>query len=79
MTGALLGHAITTGLAGLVLVATGSYNLVFALSIAFNLAGVVVIAALDSTSQVLIPDWEDDLPPEARSLPGQAVATAGDD
>ena len=79
MTGALLGHAITTGLAGLVLVATGSYNLVFALSIVFSLAGVVVIAALDSTSQVLIPDWEDDLPPEARSLPGQAVATAGDD
>ena len=79
MTGAMLGHAVTTGLAGLVLVATGSYNLVFALSIAFSLAGVVVIASLGSTAHVLIPDWEDDLPPEARSLPGQAVAAAGDD
>ena len=79
MTGALLGHAITTGLAGLVLLATGSYNLVFALSIAFSLAGLVVIGLLDSTSHVLIPDWEDDLPPEARSVPGQALAAAGDD
>ena len=78
MTGAMLGHAVTTGLAGLILVATGSYNMVFALSIAFSLAGVVVIASLDSTAHVLIPDWEDDLPPEARSLPAQAVATAGD-
>ena len=79
MTGALLGHAVTTGLAGLVLYATGSYNLVFALSIAFSLAGVVVIATLDSTSKILIPHWEDDLPPEARSVPGQALPAAGDD
>ena len=79
MTGALLGHAVTTGLAGLVLYATGSYNLVFSLSIAFSLAGVVVIATLDSTSKILIPHWEDDLPPEARSVPGQALPAAGDD
>lgn len=79
MTGALLGHAITTGLAGLVLVATGSYDLVFALSIAFSLAGVFVIASLDSTTQVLIPDWEDDLPLEAKSLPAHAAADTGDD
>ncbi|CUV03086.1 hypothetical protein MGWOODY_Clf2726 [hydrothermal vent metagenome] len=38
----------------------------------------LVIATLESTSHVLIPDWEDSLPPEARSnfLPGPA---AGDD
>ena len=68
MTGAMVGHAGTTALAGLVLVATGgSYNTVFALSAAFSLAGVVGITLLDSTDHVLIPDWEDSLPPEARS------------
>ncbi|HIM38062.1 MAG TPA: MFS transporter [Dehalococcoidia bacterium] len=68
MTGAMVGHAVTTALAGLVLVATGgSYNTVFALSAAFSLIGVVVITLLDPTDHVLIPNWEDSLPPEARS------------
>lgn len=91
MTGAMVGHAITTALAGLVLFATGgSYTTVFALSAAFSLTGVVVIALLDSTSHVLIPNWEDSLPPEARSVtqlapearsgpdPGPAVAGGED-
>ena len=64
-TGALLGHATATVLAGLVIFATGSYNLVMALSIAFSLGGVLVIALLDDTSHVLIPNWEADLPAEA--------------
>ena len=92
MTGALLGHAVTMILSGLVIYATGSLLPVFYLSVAFNLAGVVVIILLESTSHVLIPDWEDDLPPEAQSTsiarpqptpsiaPGfGAVAPAGDD
>ncbi len=84
MTGAMVGHAVTTALAGLVIYATGSYILVFALSAAFSFAGVVVVAMLDSTAQVLIPEWEDSLPPEARTLPAQeggstpAPAAAGD-
>ena len=78
MTGAMVGHAVTTVLAGLVIFTTGSYILVFALSAAFSLTGVFVIATLDSTAHVLIPDWEDSLPLEARSsfVPGVA---AGDD
>lgn len=76
MTGAMLGHAVTTALAGLVIIATGSYILVFALSAAFSLAGVAVVATLASTSQVLIPDWEDALPPEARSEPSIRPGTA---
>jgi len=78
MTGAMVGHAVTTVLAGLVIFTTGSYILVFALSAAFSLTGVLVIATLDSTSHGLIPDWEDSLPPEARTnfVPGVA---AGDD
>ncbi len=76
MTGAMMGHAVTTVLAGLVIFTTGSYVLVFALSAAFSLTGVLVISTLDSTSHQLIPDWEDALPPEARSnyVPGAAGA-----
>ena len=37
------------------------------LSMAFSLVGVGVILRLESTARVLIPHWEDALPPEARS------------
>ena len=76
MTGAFAGHAVTTLIAGLVIYVTGSFYPVFALSAVFSAAGLVVIAMLESTSQVLIPDWEDALPPEARSnfVPGAAGA-----
>lgn len=69
MTGALMGHAITTALAGLVVSLTGSFNVILGLSMAFSLSGVVVILMLEPTTRVLIPDWELSLPPEARSLP----------
>ena len=64
-----MGHAVATALAGLVLFASGSFNVVMGLSIAFSLGGVVVIANLASTARVLVPNWEDELPPEARSVP----------
>jgi len=78
MTGAFAGHAVTTFLAGLVIYVTDSFYPVFVLSAAFSAAGLLVIATLESTSHVLIPDWEESLPPEARSkfVPGTAV---GDD
>jgi MFS family permease len=60
-TGALMGHAVATGLAGLVVYVTGSFNMVMVLSVAFSGVGVLVIAMLDDTSHVLIPDWEDDV------------------
>jgi hypothetical protein len=68
MMGALLGHAVASGLAGLVLYATGSFWLVLLLSIAFSLVGVGVILRLESTARVLIPHWEEALPPAARSM-----------
>ena len=68
-TGALSGHFVATALAGLVLYATGSYNAILILSMAFSLGGVVVIALLDSNSHVLIPDWESELPDEAQLKP----------
>ena len=78
MTGAFVGHAVTTALAGLVIFVTGSFYPVFALSAAFSAGGVVVIMLLDNTSHVLIPDWEDDLPQEARSDYVLGPATADD-
>ena len=81
MTGAFVGHAVTTALGGLVIYATGSFDAVFALSMGFSLLGVVIIATLDSTAHVLIPDWEESLPEEARSSfrPATAPSPAGGD
>ena len=73
----MMGHAITTSLAGLLIYATDSFNPILALSIVFSLGGALVILTLESTSRVLIPYWEESLPPEARSLPVGALA--GDD
>src|SRR5207244_13406592 len=55
MMGALLGHAVATGLAGLVLAVTGSFLLILALSIVFSLGGTLVILHLESSAQALIP------------------------
>jgi MFS family permease len=69
MMGAMLGHAVATGLAGLLIAITGSFPLVLALSMAFSLVGMLVILHLESSARVLIPHWEESLPPEARSMP----------
>ena len=64
--GAMMGHAIATGLGGLAIYITGSYLPVLALSMGFSIVGVLVITTLESSRRILIPDWEDSLPPEAR-------------
>jgi len=63
----MMGHAIATLLGGLVLELTGAFLPVFALSMSFSIVGVLVILTLESTKRVLIPDWENSLPPDARS------------
>ena len=65
--GAMMGHAIATLLGGLVRELTGSYLPVFMLSMGFSIVGVLVVLTLESTKRVLIPDWENSLPAEARS------------
>ncbi|SVE55172.1 uncharacterized protein METZ01_LOCUS508026, partial [marine metagenome] len=58
------------------------FNMVMALSVAFSGVGVLVIAMLDDTTHVLIPDWEDDLPQADVANEGQlrpAVGVVGDD
>ena len=47
----------------------GSYDLAWAISIAASLAGVVFILLLESSSRVLIPNWEDSLPAEGQTTP----------
>jgi hypothetical protein len=71
----MLGHALASALAGLVLAVTGAYMPVLALSMAFSLAGVLVILLLESSARVLIPHWEEALPPGARAMPPGPVAT----
>ena len=65
--GAMMGHAIATLLGGLVRELTGSYLPVFGLSMGFSIVGTLVILTLESTKQILIPDWEQSLPESARS------------
>ena len=45
----------------------------------FSFSGVLVIYSMESGAKVLIPDWEDALPPEAKTTPetaDRAVRTA---
>ncbi|PKB71664.1 MAG: hypothetical protein BZY87_04120 [SAR202 cluster bacterium Io17-Chloro-G6] len=77
-TGALMGHAVATGLAGLVIYATGSFNVVLALSVGFSAFGVLVIALLDDTSHVLIPDWEAEIVEATQFKSAIAAAGAND-
>lgn len=55
---------------------TGTYAMAWVVSIIASVGGAVSIIFLEPTSKELIPDWEDSLPPEARSQ--LAPAATGD-
>ena len=74
MSGAFLGHALISWVAGVIVDVTGSFDIVIALSMAASLGGVLAIVMLEPTSHTLIPDWEEELPPEARSAPASSMA-----
>ena len=69
MMGALIGHGVATGLAGLVIYVTGSFTPILVLSMVFSFVGALVILTLEPSHEMLIPDWEESLPPEVRSAP----------
>ena len=71
--GAGTGMALGGLLGGVIFDLTGAYDLAWVLSIAASLGGAASILFLEPTSKMLIPDWEDSLPPEARSQPSPAV------
>ncbi len=62
-----LGMALGPVLGGLIWTMTDDYMGAVILSFVLSLAGVVSILALPTTSRLLIPHWEESLPPEARS------------
>ena len=68
-----LGSGLGMGMGGLIgaLIydALGSYDLAWVVSIAASLAGTLCILFLQSTSRLLIPDWEESLPAEAETAP----------
>jgi MFS family permease len=65
--GAGLGMALGGLLVGIIFDTFGSYDIAWIISIAASMAGVLVILTLEPTSRMLIPNWEDSLPEEARS------------
>ena len=72
ISGAMMGHCISTVAAGVIIQFIG-YEPAFILSMAFSGLGVMIILTLETTKRELIPDWEDQLPPEART-PGLSPA-----
>ena len=69
LSGAMLGMATGGWVGGVLFGFFDDYLLTIALSVAASLTGAVVIMSMDRTDRVLILDWEDRLPEEARSGP----------
>ncbi|MAF38106.1 MAG: hypothetical protein CL696_04350 [Chloroflexi bacterium] len=69
LSGAMLGMATGGWIGGVLFGFFGDYVLTIALSVATSLAGAVLIMSMDRTDRVLILDWEDNLPEDARSEP----------
>ena len=66
--GAGLGMALG-GLVGSVIYdSLGSYSAAWLVSFAASLSGMVAIITMESTKNELVPEWEDDLPADAREL-----------
>ena len=62
-----VGMALGPALGGLIWTQTGDDTGILALSFVASLIGVLSILVLPSTSCCLLPRWEEQLPPEARS------------
>ena len=73
LSGAMLGMATGGWISGVLFGFYDHYLLTIALSVTTSLAGASVIMSMDQTDRVLILDWEEGLPPEARSTPVPAA------
>ena len=65
--GAGSGMAIGAWGGGALFALVGTYNLTILVSVGASLLGALVILSMEPDNRVLIPAWEDSLPPEARS------------
>ncbi|HEU0021605.1 MAG TPA: MFS transporter [Dehalococcoidia bacterium] len=70
--GSGIGMALGGLIAGFVYDIFGSYDVAWYLSIGASFGGAICILFLQSASRPLIPDWEDSLPPEARTAAAAA-------
>jgi MFS family permease len=70
-----VGMALGPALGGLIWTQTGDYTGILVLSFVASLTGVLSIFGLPSTSCCLLPHWEEQLPPEARSSGMQPAET----
>ena len=73
LSGAMLGMATGGWISDVLFGFYDHYLLTIALSVTTSLAGASVIMSMDQTDRVLILDWEEGLPPEARSTPVPAA------
>ena len=72
MMGAGVGMAAGSLIGGWLRDWTGSFDATMGLSLALSLIGVVSIVVLPATSHHQLPDWEEELPPEAQTEPSPA-------
>ena len=69
MMGAGIGMAAGSLTGGALRDWTGNFDATMALSLALSLVGVFSIVVLPTTRHHQLPDWEDELPPEAQTQP----------
>jgi len=69
LSGAMLGMATGGWIGGVLFGFFGDYSMTITLSVAASLVGAVIIMSMDRTDRILILDWENKLPEEARSAP----------
>ena len=79
MMGAGIGMALGPLAAGFLWTMTGNYWPAVVLSFGLSLIGVISIFKLPTTSHHVLPQWEEMLPPEARTgaSPAQAPSAGG--
>ena len=66
--GAGLGMALGGLIGSVIYDSLGSYSAAWLVSFAASLSGMVAIITMESTKNELVPEWEDDLPADAREL-----------
>ena len=74
--GAGMGMALGGWIGGALFALSGSYDITIVVSLLASLGGAGVLLSMEPNDRLLIPNWEDSLPPEVRMTPPQAAAPA---
>ena len=76
MMGAGIGMAAGSLMGGWLRDRTGDFDATMGLSLVLSVVGVISIVLLPTTRRHQLPDWEQELPPEAQTEPAQSAAPA---